>query len=101
MNQLYADYWEDYLRENPIAATYNGDQRYNNRFGAITSAENRAQSRALAEKYRRAAPNSIRRRCRPKTASVMTCCATACRKCSTACASRPTRCRWTSSPACT
>lgn len=51
MNQLYADYWEDYLRENPIAATYNGDQRYNNRFGAITSAENRAQSRALAEKY--------------------------------------------------
>ncbi|MYM37021.1 DUF885 family protein [Duganella sp. FT94W] len=51
MNQLYADYWEDYLRENPIAATYNGDPRYNDRFGAITSAENRAQSRALAEKY--------------------------------------------------
>lgn len=51
MNQLYADYWEDYLRENPIAATYNGDQRYNNRFGAITSAESRAQSSALAEKY--------------------------------------------------
>jgi len=51
MNQLYADYWEDYLRENPIAATFNGDQRYNNRFGAVTSAENRAQSRALAEKY--------------------------------------------------
>jgi len=51
MNQLYADYWEDYLRENPIAATYNGDQRYNNRFGAVTSAENRAQTRALAEKY--------------------------------------------------
>ncbi|SDH13398.1 MULTISPECIES: DUF885 family protein [unclassified Duganella] len=51
MNQLYADYWEDHLRENPIAATFNGDQRYNNRFGAVTSAENRAQSRALAEKY--------------------------------------------------
>ncbi|TFW23865.1 DUF885 domain-containing protein [Duganella callida] len=51
MNQLYADYWEDYLRENPIAATYNGDQRYNNRFGAVTSAEERAQTRALAEKY--------------------------------------------------
>jgi len=51
MNQLYADYWEDYLRENPIAATFNGDQRYNNRFGAVTSAEQRAQSRALAEKY--------------------------------------------------
>lgn len=51
MNQLYADYWEDFLRENPIAATYNGDQRYNNQFGAVTSAERRAQSRALAEKY--------------------------------------------------
>lgn len=51
MNQLYADYWEDFLRENPIAATYNGDQRYNNQFGAVTSAEGRAQSRALAEKY--------------------------------------------------
>ncbi|MGV7207880.1 DUF885 domain-containing protein [Oxalobacteraceae bacterium A2-2] len=51
MNRLYADYWEDYLRQNPIAATYNGDARYNDRFGATTSAESRAQSRALAEKY--------------------------------------------------
>ena len=51
MNQLYAQYWEDYLRENPIAATFNGDQRYNDRLGAVTSAEQRAQSRALAEKY--------------------------------------------------
>lgn len=51
MNQLYAEYWEDYLRENPIAATFDGDQRYNDRFGAITSAEGREQSRALAEKY--------------------------------------------------
>jgi len=51
MNQLHADYWEDYLRDNPIAATFDGDQRYNDRFGALTSAEERAQSRALAEKY--------------------------------------------------
>lgn len=51
MNQLYADYWADYLRENPIAATFNGDPRYNNRFGAVTSAADRVQSRALAEKY--------------------------------------------------
>lgn len=51
MNQLYADYWEDYLRENPIAATFNGDARYNDRFGPVSSAENRAQSRALAQKY--------------------------------------------------
>ncbi len=51
MNALYAQYWEDYLRENPVAATFNGDQRYNNRLGAVNSAEQRAQSRALAEKY--------------------------------------------------
>lgn len=51
MNQLYADYWEDYLRENPIAATFNGDGRYNDRFGPVSSGESRAQSRALAEKY--------------------------------------------------
>jgi len=51
MNQLYAQYWEDYLRENPIAATYNGDQRYNHLFGPLTAAEANAQSRALAEKY--------------------------------------------------
>lgn len=51
MNQLYAQYWEDYLRENPIAATYNGDQRYNHLFGPLTAAEAHAQSRALAEKY--------------------------------------------------
>ena len=51
MNQLYAEYWEDYLRENPIAATFNGDARYNDRFGPVSSAEERKQSRALSEKY--------------------------------------------------
>lgn len=51
MNQLYSDYWEDYLRENPIAATFNGDHRYNDRFGPTSSAESRKQTRALAEKY--------------------------------------------------
>jgi uncharacterized protein (DUF885 family) len=51
MNQLYADYWEDYLRANPIAATFQGDHRFDDQYGAVTSAEQRAQSRALAEKY--------------------------------------------------
>ena len=51
MNQVYAAYWEDYLRQNPMAATFNGDQRYNDRFGAVASAEERAQRRALANKY--------------------------------------------------
>jgi uncharacterized protein (DUF885 family) len=51
MNRLYADYWEDYLRQNPIAATFNGDKRYNDQFGPVTSSASRAQTKALAEKY--------------------------------------------------
>jgi uncharacterized protein (DUF885 family) len=51
MNKLHADYWEDYLRDNPIAATFNGDNRYNDRFGPVTSAETIAAARQLAEKY--------------------------------------------------
>src|SRR5688572_27101742 len=51
MNQLYADYWNDYLRDNPISATFNGDNRYNDRFGPVTSAEVMAAARRLAEKY--------------------------------------------------
>ncbi|HEY8994680.1 MAG TPA: DUF885 domain-containing protein [Lacunisphaera sp.] len=51
MNKLYADYWEDYLRDNPITATFNGDNRYNDRFGPVTSAESIAATRQLAEKY--------------------------------------------------
>ncbi len=51
MKQLYTEYWEDYLRDNPISATFNGDNRYNDRFGATTSAQGIAETRALAEKY--------------------------------------------------
>lgn len=51
MNRIYADYWEDYLRDNPISATFNGDNRYNDRFGPVTSAEANAATRQLAEKY--------------------------------------------------
>ncbi|HEX2862492.1 MAG TPA: DUF885 family protein, partial [Lacunisphaera sp.] len=51
MDKLYADYWEDYLKDNPITATFNGDNRYNDRFGPVTSAEANAAVRQLAEKY--------------------------------------------------
>ncbi|MEO8385266.1 MAG: DUF885 domain-containing protein [Betaproteobacteria bacterium] len=51
MNQLYASYWDEYLEANPIAATFNGDNRFNDRFGATTSNESRAKTKALAEKY--------------------------------------------------
>jgi uncharacterized protein (DUF885 family) len=51
MNQVYADYWNEYLQGNPITATFNGDNRFNDRFGPITSAESIAVTRQLAEKY--------------------------------------------------
>ncbi len=51
VERLFADYWEDYLRDNPISATFNGDNRYNDRFGPVTSAEDINATRALAEKY--------------------------------------------------
>lgn len=51
MNRLYADYWEDYLRDNPITATFNGDNRFNDRFGPVTSTEVIAAARRLADKY--------------------------------------------------
>lgn len=51
MNQIYADYWEEFLRDNPVSATFNGDNRFNDRFGATTSAEGRAQTKRLADKY--------------------------------------------------
>ncbi|HEY5800912.1 MAG TPA: DUF885 domain-containing protein [Burkholderiaceae bacterium] len=51
MNRIYAEYWEDVLRQNPIQATFNGDRRYNDQFGTIKSDERRAQAKALADKY--------------------------------------------------
>lgn len=51
MNQIYAEYWEEYSKANPIVATFNGDNRYNDRFGAVTSKEAIAETRRLAEKY--------------------------------------------------
>jgi uncharacterized protein (DUF885 family) len=51
VEQICADYWEDYLRANPLSATFNGDNRYNDRFGPVTSAEEIAATRGLAEKY--------------------------------------------------
>ncbi|WP_342118065.1 DUF885 domain-containing protein [Pseudoduganella sp. OTU4001] len=51
MNQIYAEYWEETLRGNPISATFNGDHRFNDRFGPTSAKESRAQAKALAEKY--------------------------------------------------
>ena len=29
LNKLYADFWEAYLKNNPVLATFTGDTRYN------------------------------------------------------------------------
>ena len=51
LNQLYAEYWEENLQANPMLATRIGDNRFNDRYGAVTSAERRAISKRMAEKY--------------------------------------------------
>ena len=51
LNQLYAEYWEENLQANPMLATRIGDNRFNDRYGAVTSAERRATSKRVAEKY--------------------------------------------------
>jgi len=51
MNQIYAEYWDESSAQNPIEATFNGDNRFNDQFGATTSAEEERLTRALAEKY--------------------------------------------------
>ena len=51
MDRIYTEYWDEYSALNPIEATFNGDNRFNDRFGPTTSAQSRAEDRALAEKY--------------------------------------------------
>ncbi len=51
MNAIYAEYWEENLRSNPLTATAIGDHRFNDRYGPVTSAESRAAARRIAEKY--------------------------------------------------
>ena len=51
MNPLYAEYWEENLQANPMLATRIGDNRFNDRYGAVTSAEQRATTKRIAEKY--------------------------------------------------
>lgn len=47
LNQLYADYWEAMLRFNPLQATFQGDNRYNDQLPDFGSAEYRKQSHDL------------------------------------------------------
>jgi uncharacterized protein (DUF885 family) len=51
LDVLLADYWEEYLRFNPVAATAIGDPRYNDRFPSSLSAEYRAETHAAAARW--------------------------------------------------
>src|SRR5690242_6370371 len=51
MEKIYAEYWDESSAQSPIEATFNGDNRFNDRFGATTSAQEKRETRALAEKY--------------------------------------------------
>ena len=44
LNQLYADYWEGVLKQNPLQATFQGDNRYNDQLPDFGSAQFRTQS---------------------------------------------------------
>ncbi|MGH8052416.1 MAG: DUF885 domain-containing protein [Stenotrophomonas sp.] len=44
LTQLYADYWEGVLKLNPLQATFQGDNRYNDQLPDFGSAEFRKQS---------------------------------------------------------
>lgn len=51
MNQIYNEYWEESLQSSPLRATFIGDSRFNDRYGPVTSAERRAITKNMAEKY--------------------------------------------------
>ncbi|KIQ98256.1 DUF885 family protein [Lysobacter sp. A03] len=47
LDRLYAQYWEEMLKHNPLAATYQGDARYNDQLPNFLSREYRDTSRAF------------------------------------------------------
>ncbi len=51
LNQLYADYWEAVLKLNPLQATFQGDNRYNDQLPDMGSAEFRKQQHDLAVEW--------------------------------------------------
>ena len=51
LDTLYAEYWEDYLKLNPITATFAGDPRYNAELPNILAPEFEQQSKAYHQKY--------------------------------------------------
>jgi uncharacterized protein (DUF885 family) len=51
LDRLYAEYWEDLLKLNPVQATFQGDPRYNDQLPDFYSAEFRAQALAFTRRW--------------------------------------------------
>ena len=51
LTQLYADYWEGVLKLNPLQATFQGDNRYNDQLPDFGSAEFRKQSHDFSTEW--------------------------------------------------
>jgi len=51
LDTLYAEYWEENLKINPIQATFMGDSRYNDQLPNFLSAEFRQQSHDFDQKW--------------------------------------------------
>ena len=50
-NQLYADYWEGVLKLNPLQATFQGDNRYNDQLPDFYSAAFRKQNHDFTARW--------------------------------------------------
>lgn len=51
LDAMYAEFWEESLKLNPIQATFIGDARYNDHLPNFLSADFRAQSHAFAQRW--------------------------------------------------
>jgi len=51
LNAMYDEFWEEYLKLNPITATFAGDPRYNAELPNFLTPEYEAQSKAFEKRY--------------------------------------------------
>src|SRR5687767_10103843 len=51
LDALYAEFWEENLKLNPVTATFIGDPRYNDQLPNFFTAESRAEQKAFDEKW--------------------------------------------------
>jgi len=51
LNSMYAEFWEEYLKLNPITATFAGDPRYNAELPNFLTTEFEQQSKGFHKKY--------------------------------------------------